>query len=109
MNNIKNKVKIEYLPIIMAYLFVFLFMPAIHSHYPIIYNHHCSGHMHNQPEHDKECKFCPIVYATGVIIPSIYDYKESYDLLYKNLMPQPVNYQYNYLVYKHSRAPPFYI
>lgn len=72
-----NSIKIEYVLLVLAYAFIFVFMPSVHCHIQFLdygpHCFHCHGHIElPSPTDDDNCDFCPVINFNTVNVPVLY-------------------------------------
>ena len=109
----KNNLKIQYVLLIVAYLFIFAFMPSLHCHIQFLdytpHCFHCHGHIElpSQTE-DSDCPFCPIINLNTVFVSSIVIFFVSFALLCEKLYFKDNLYSFSLIGCKNTRAPPYF-
>lgn len=71
-----NNLKIEYVALIIAYIFIFVCMPSLHCHFQYLdwtpHCFHCHGHITNVEVGDNDtCNFCPVINFNSNFIPYV--------------------------------------
>ncbi len=106
------KIKIGYVLLLIAYMYIFICMPSLHCHFQFIDNtphcHHCHVHITFPVQSDDhECYFCPIINFNTISLPAIILIGLLLGLLYFRPKQNDSFIKNTFILYFSSRAPPY--
>ncbi|MBQ0105163.1 MAG: hypothetical protein KBT47_03900, partial [Armatimonadetes bacterium] len=97
----RNRIKIQYCILVVAYIFIFAFMPSLHCHIKYLdytpHCFHCHGHITPIEEEEEDCPFCPIINLNTVSVSSAFIFIFSWHILSEKLLCNNIIYRFSYI------------
>ena len=107
-------IKFEYVFLVLAYAFIFVFMPSVHCHIQFLdygpHCFHCHGHIElPSPTDDDNCDFCPVINFNTVNLPVLYVLALLCLYVAGKVSAKENSYIFLFADRKTSRAPPAFL